>query len=270
MSTALDKIVPVGRVFFGIGLVAFGILQFIYVDFVPGRAPAWPPAIPGRLLWAYLSGALLIASGTAIISGKKAREAAILSGTMIFVWALLRHIPELAADPHGAVITNTGKALCLFGGAFAVAGSQPAQDGHSSGGLSRFVNLQDGFIYLGRFSLASFMISSGIQHFQFVQFVATLVPPWIPGHVFWTYFAGVALIAGGAGLLLPQTARLAAALSGLMIFLWVILLHIPRALTTVPFNRRNEWTAVFEALAISGIAFVLTRGLSRGILNRDR
>ena len=82
-----------------------------------------------------------------------------------------------------------------------------------------------------------------------------LVPAWIPGHMFWTYFAGVALIAGGVGLLLPQTARLAAALSGVMIFLWVVLLHVPRAMAATDAQSRNEWTAVFEALAISGIGF---------------
>lgn len=264
MSTSQANIVVLGRLFFAIGLIAFGIQQFIYGDFVPGRAPAWPPSVPGRLAWAYFSGALLIAAGAAIMSGKRAREAAILSGTMIFLWALLRHLPELAANPHGVVITNTGKALFLFGGAFGVAGSLPAKEEGLTGWLLRFVNSQDGFIYLGRVCVAAFLVSSGIQHFQFVAFVATLVPAWIPGHVFWTYFAGVALIAGGVGLLIPQTARLAAALSGLMTFLWVILLHIPRAVTTVPFNRRNEWSGVFEALAISGIAFALTRNLSKG------
>ncbi len=71
----------------------------------------------------------------------------------------------------------------------------------------------------------------------------------------------MALISRGAGLLLLQTARLAAALSGLMIFLWVVLLHIPRALAAAAAQSRNEWTSVFEALAISGIAFVLPEGL---------
>jgi uncharacterized membrane protein YphA (DoxX/SURF4 family) len=125
MAIVPDKIVGLGRLFFAIGLVGFGIQQFMYGDFVPGRAPEWPSAIPGRLTWAYSSGAILIAAGAAIISGKKARWAAILSGTMILLWALLRHLPELAANPHGIVLTNTGKALALFGGAF-VAGSLPA------------------------------------------------------------------------------------------------------------------------------------------------
>jgi uncharacterized membrane protein YphA (DoxX/SURF4 family) len=51
----------IGRVFFGLSLCAFGILQFVYGDFVPGRAPAWPAGVPGRLVWAWVSGALTIA-----------------------------------------------------------------------------------------------------------------------------------------------------------------------------------------------------------------
>lgn len=260
----MDKIGLVGRLFFAIACIAFGIQQFIFGDFVPGRAPAWPVSVPGRLIWAYLSGAILIAVGAATLSGKKARWAAILAGTMIFIWALLRHIPVVAAAPaFGGEWTNVGKALALFGGALAVAGSFPEQKGNRASLLSRFVNSKTGFTYLGRFCLGLFMILAGIQHFLFVEFVATLVPAWIPGAVFWTYFAGVALIAGGAGLLLPPTARLAAALSGLMVFLWVVMLHIPRALAAPDAQRRNEWTAVFEALAISGIAFVLTRSLPK-------
>ena len=265
-----DRFVTVGRLFFALALIGFGIQQYIFGDFVPGRAPAWPPSIPGRLVWAYVSGALLIAAGAAIISGKKARCAAILAGTMIFLWALLRHLPALVANPHGITLTNTGKALVLFGGAFAVAGSLPATEGRLAGALSRFINSQDGFIYLGRFCLSAFMILAGIQHFQFVQFVVTLVPAWIPGHLFWTYFSAVALIAGGAGLLLPQTSRLAAALSGSMIFLWVLMLHIPRALAAPAVQTRNECIAVFEALAFSGIALVLTKSLSNAIHNRER
>ena len=106
--------------------------------------------------------------------------------------------------------------------------------------------------------LGAFLVSSGIQHFLFVPFVATLVPAWIPGPRLWTEFAGVALIAGGLGLIVPRTARLAGSLSGLMIFLWFVMLHIPRALAAADAaSRRNEWTAVFEALAMSGIALLL-------------
>ena len=102
-------------------------------------------------------------------------------------------------------------------------------------------------------------MSSGIQHFLFTDFVMSLVPSWIPGARFWTEFAGVALIAGGLGLVVPRTARLSAALCGLMIFLWLVMLHVPRALAAPEAFHRNEWTAVVEALAMSGIALLLVR-----------
>jgi uncharacterized membrane protein len=257
----MNKFVKVGRLFFGIGIVAFGIQQFLYGDFVAGRAPVWPASIPGRLVWAYASGLVLIGAGVAIILGKKVRLAGILTGTMIFLWALLRHIPLVVVDPSfGGAWTNAGKALAFFGGAFAIAGTERAMSNKSAGVVSRRVNSTDGFIYLGRYALGIFMIFSGIQHFLFGQFVALLVPRWIPGPYFWAYFAGVALIAGGVGLMVPKTARLAATLSGVMIFLWFVLLHIPRAVAAR--NDANEWIAVFEALAVSGIAFVLA-GASR-------
>jgi uncharacterized membrane protein len=104
------------------------------------------------------------------------------------------------------------------------------------------------------------MVLAGIQHFLYPEFVKLLVPSWIPGPLFWTYFAAIALIAGGTGLVIPRTTRLAAALSGLMIFLWLVMLHVPRAIAASPDQRRNEWTAVFEALAVSGIALTIAGG----------
>lgn len=237
----------IGRVFFGLSLCAFGVLQFVYGDFVPGRAPAWPAGVPGRLAWAWISGALLIAAGAAVTSGKRARGPALFVSGMIFLWAVLRHIPAVAANPHGAVLTAMGKAIALFGGALAIAGALPKE--------RRPVN--DGLVWAGRVCLGAFMMLGGVQHFVYSQFVATLVPQWIPYPLFWAYLAGVALLAGGAGLQITKTARLAATLSGVMIFLWVVMLHVPRALAAVPAQRQNEWTAVFEALAFSGIALTI-------------
>ena len=61
--------------------------------------------------------------------------------------------------------------------------------------------------------------------------------------VFWAYFAGVALIAGGIGLFVPVTARIAAALSGLMVFSWFWIVHLPRTFVSI-----SDGIAIFEAL----------------------
>ncbi len=248
------RFVTIGRLCFALALIAFGAQQFIYGDFVPGRAPAWPEGVPGRLVWACVSGAVFVAAGVAMIAGKRVWLAGVTVGTTIFLWALLRHVPYVVADSDiGGAWTAAGKALAFFGGAFAVAASD---DGAGEGAWREW------FVYLGRFCLGAFLALGGIQHLLFPEFVATLVPGWIPGHLFWTYFAAVALIAGGVGLMLPKVARPAAALSGLMVFLWFLILHIPRAVVAADAQRRNELTAVFESLAVAGIAFLLA-GLVR-------
>jgi hypothetical protein len=109
----------------------------------------------------------------------------------------------------------------------------------------------------GTAPFAIMLIAFGIDHFIYLPFIATLVPAWIPAHIFCTRFAGIALIAAGIGMFVPMTARLAGTLLGAMLLAWVILLHIPRAIADPCGMVGNEWTSVFQALAFSGVAFIL-------------
>ena len=49
----MNNLIPIGRTFFALGLLGLAVEQFIFGDFVTGRAPAWPESMPGRLAWAY-------------------------------------------------------------------------------------------------------------------------------------------------------------------------------------------------------------------------
>ena len=270
----MKQLLPLGRCCFAMAMVAFGIQHFIYGDFVTRVLPSWPAWIPGHALWAYLIGAVLVAAGGAILLQFRSRGAALLLAALLLLSFVFLGLPLAVADmAWGGKWTNAGKALAVCGGAIAVALSSRSADGET-------IRLPGGLIVVGRLFFSAFLILGGIQHFIWSQFVKTMVPSWIPGPVFWTYFAGVALIAGGVGIVLPQTTRLAerrtgvmtfqkrllyalrvtmrlaAPCTGVMIFLWVILLHIPRAMANL--HDSNETTAVFEALAFSGIAFVLS------------
>jgi hypothetical protein len=109
--------------------------------------------------------------------------------------------------------------------------------------------------------LSAFMIGSAILHVRHDEFVAQLMQPWMPWRMFWTYFAAVALAAGGIGLLIPKTARLAALMTSLMIFLWFLLVHTPRML--VDPTGPNGWSEIGESQAFSAMAFLLaTRAIS--------
>ena len=110
---------------------------------------------------------------------------------------------------------------------------------------------------LGRIFIAVSLVVFGVQHFMYAGFVAGLVPAWMPGRLFWAYFVGVAFFAAVAGILYQRLARPAATLLGVMFFLFVVLLHIPR-IAAHP-SDGNEWTSGFVALAMCGGAWVLAR-----------
>lgn len=250
----MKKLPEIGRYLFAIGVAGIAIEHFIYADFMLGRAPAWPESWPGKLLWAYLTGLAFMVCAAALGAGRKVRQAMLVTASLLVLWAIIRHIPVVASDMFlGGAWTAAGKALVFVGGALAMtAGFQPA---NGSSFMSGFINRDRQFIVTARVCLGIFMIICGIQHFMFIQFVATLMPAWFPGDpVFWSYAGGVLLIGGGVGLFIPKTASLAALLSGVMIFLWVWIIHVPRISVSVSDN-----VAVFEALAFSGIAFVITQ-----------
>ena len=252
-------LLPVGRAFFAVALVGLGIEHFVFREFVTGRAPPWPASIPGGVAWAYATGIIFVAVGITILVGRNARHAALLAAALIFVWALLRNIPVvIASAPFSGAWTRTGKALWFVAGSLAIAATFPAIQSDRNAPVFRFLNQGDGFIVVARLCLALFFIVSGIQHFIHVEFVVTLIPEWMPGNaVFWTYFAGVALISGGVGLIIPPIVRLAALLLGLMVFSWFWIVHLPRVFTSV-----SDAIAIFEALAVAGLALLIAGRLS--------
>ena len=237
----------VGTTFFALALIGLGVEHFVFGDFITGRAPAWPASVPGGTVFAGLTGIIFVVSGLAILFRKGARGAAIATAVLIASWALLRHIPVLAAASFlSGAWTQAGKALVFSGGALAIAAVFPKVEATGSRDLT--------WTTIGRWCLGAFLLIAGVQHFLYAKFAASLIPAWFPGDaIFWTYFAGVALIAGGVGLFIPRVAGLAALMSGLMVFSWFWIVHIPRITVGM-----SDQIAVFEALAVSGIAFVLS------------
>jgi len=146
---------------------------------------------------------------------------------------------------------NGLKAIALCGGALIVSVSFTGTDN----GVRLSDVTQRRLVMLGTASLAAFFIACGYAHFKFAEFVKDFIPAYIPFHAFWAYFCGVCLFAGGIGLLMPKTHRLAALFSGIMVFGWFILLHIPRFLANM--NDASDRMGLCESLTIAGMFFVL-------------
>jgi uncharacterized membrane protein len=58
--------------------------------------------------------------------------------------------------------------------------------------------------------MAAFYMFAGYMHFAKPDFYTILMPRWIPAHLELVYLSGVAEIACGAGLLIPQTRKMSA------------------------------------------------------------
>ena len=161
-------------------------------------------------------------------------------------------------DPFQLFFLNDGlKELAISGGAFVVAGSYSNSEIKVTD-ERLFAKTQDTFIRIGSIFLSIMLVVFGYEHFKYKAAVVGLVPNWIPAHPFWTYFGGIALIGAGIFIILKIQLKLVAFLLGLMLLLWFIILHIPRAIADPSGLQGNEVSSVFEALAFSGIAFIIS------------
>lgn len=82
-------------------------------------------------------------------------------------------------------------------------------------------------VWTGPLLLAIGLAIFGADHFVTAKFVAMIVPRYMPWRLFWAYFVGAALLAAAFSLATKVYWRLAAALFGIMLWLFVLMLHIP-------------------------------------------
>ncbi len=128
--------------------------------------------------------------------------------------------------------------LPLACGAFVIAGL--LSPGNNENALFRFLSK---LIPYGTIFFALTIVSFGIDHFIYGKDAAGYVPAWIPDPVFWIYFAGAALLGSGIAIVLRVKTGLAAFLLGGMIFIWFIILHIPKVIAAPAADMEGELTS---------------------------
>jgi uncharacterized membrane protein len=159
----------------------------------------WLPATP---LVAYVFGAVWVACGVGILLERTLRGAALALGGLLLLCTLVLIVPKNAAD-----IANISLRTCVF---------EPLAIACLACLLASRCAVP---IWLGRASrylLAVSLIVFGLDHFLALAFIATLIPKWIPFHVFWVAFFGFAFIAAGFSIGLNFVLRWGAAGIGLM------------------------------------------------------
>lgn len=259
----MEIFIKTARISYGVMIAGLGVQQLFYGNFRPVILPPWPISFPGQLYSVYLASFILILAGLFIVFNNKARIVSLVLGGLFLLLIVFCQVPyEIKYDRYDMYLGSWAfvfKELAFAGGAFVVAGSFPVGQKNGSPKIW-LLDLLEKLIPSGSVFFCMTMICFGADHFLYTKPVSVLVPAWIPGAMFWTRFAGAALIASGIAIVLRIKLKLNALLLALMIFLWLILLHIPRAIADPYSLQGNEISSVFEAFGFSGIACLIAYG----------
>jgi uncharacterized membrane protein len=95
----------VGRCFFAIAMIVFGVEHFPHPQFAPGvplekMMPEW---LPGHIVWAWVTGALLIVCGAGILFNKRSRTAGLVLGLLFLALVLFIYLPMEILHPSTAI-----------------------------------------------------------------------------------------------------------------------------------------------------------------------
>ena len=121
-AALVTRLTRLGRLAFGLCALVFGGAHFVYMRNTALLVPKWLP--PAQEFWGYATGVGFVAAGVAILTGVKARLAAILMTAMLGSFALLVHAPILLADHSSHWNWTEGAVnLAVMGAAWVVADS---------------------------------------------------------------------------------------------------------------------------------------------------
>src|SRR5215469_9643089 len=155
--------------------------------------------------------------------------------------------------------SRTAVSMCGAGLVILIIGLMAARsDLAHAGGLEKIVSL-------GNLCFAIPLAVFGAEHLSAAAFIKDGVPSYMPWHLFWAYFVGFALIAASLSIATKVQVRWSGLLFGIMMFLFVAMLHFPGALAKP--HERIPWTIVFREMSFGGAAWVLAgsaMGGSRG------
>jgi uncharacterized membrane protein len=107
----------------------------------------------------------------------------------------------------------------------------------------------------------------GALHLFGPRFVMNIVPLYMPWRMFWVYAVGCALIAASLSIATKIGVRWSGLLFGIMMFLFVAMIHLPGALRT---HDRIIWTIVFREMSFGGAGWILAGNAVDGWRGRGK
>jgi uncharacterized membrane protein len=250
------RFASIGHAVFAVTLIVLGIMGFVSGDF----APIWdsvPKATPGREALVYLCNFVCLACGLGIIIRRSATLAARVLLIYMLLWLTLVKGRFIVFAPLVEGSYQTSGETAVIAAAAWVIYTWLADDwdkkrlSFASGTRGvRFAQVLYGLA----------LIAFGLSHFAYLELTAPLVPKWLPGAVFWSYFTGAAYCAAGVALVVGVCTRLAAILAALQIALVTFLVWIP--ILAAGHVSEQHWIETVVSWVLTSAAWVMAESVA--------
>jgi len=113
----------------------------------------------------------------------------------------------------------------------------------------------DKVVALSNLCFAAPLAVFGAEHLSEARSIMLGVPSYMPWHLFWAYFVGCALLSASLSIATRIQVRWSGLLFGIMMVLFVAMLHVPRALASP--HDRFAWTIVIREMSFAGGGWIL-------------
>jgi len=247
----LIRIASIGHAVFAVMMMVLGAVGFFHPELVSLWNPV-PVNGPAHELLIHLIAIIALATGAGLLVQRTAGIAASLLLTTLLLWLLLLRFPNFLVEPVFAACWSVFPLLFMVAAAWVL--YVWFASGWERTHLS-FVSGKNG-LRIARFLYGLTLVFFGVAHFADVKDTVSLIPHWLPGHLFLAYFTGCAFIAAGLATLTGICARLAVTLSAIQIALFLFLVWIP----IVAAGSKNpfQWSETILNAALCAGAWVMT------------
>ena len=241
------RIASVSHVLFAAVMIAIGIVGLIKGNFTP----IWAPIPYDSHALAYLCSFLSLATGLGLLWQRIAAAAARVLFVSLLLWFLLLRVPNIILSPtFGVFWPGFVIAAMLAGSWILYAWFASDWDKQRLGFVTGKIGLRIASVLCG---LA--LIFFGFAHFYDLKDTVSLVPAWLPWHVFWAYFTGSTFIAAGLAVLTGVYARLAAALAALQMGMFTLLIWVP--IVAAGSKNAFQWSETFVSTSLTAAAWLV-------------
>lgn len=255
--------ISMGQLLFALALLALGCLSLFSGDFAFVWQPV-PPDVPGRMVFACLSGIVLCAGGLGLLIRQTVALASFVLTLYTLLWLVVLHVPHVIAAPlQEQNWGGAGEIAALFAASLLLYAANTAP-------WRRFYIMPltgANAVRCARILFAIGVVLVGLEHLIYSSATADFVPHWLPYRLGWAYVTGVAHIAAGLAIACSVLPRLAAVLETWMMGIFTVLVWIP-AVMAAPMQRFG-WTALLMSTVITAAAWVVAESYRRKMALAD-